>query len=105
MVLTVVGELELTRAPSFGVDVSEVLREQPELVVIDLCHASFVDSAGLSVLLNARRRSVRLGIELRIACDVPTTLQTLAVTRLDRDLDVYPTLEAALAGGPPADHD
>lgn len=100
-----VGELELTRAPSFGVDVSEVLREQPELVVIDLCHASFVDSAGLSVLLNARRRSVRLGIELRIACGVPTTLQTLAVTRLDRDLDVYPTLEAALAGGPPAEHD
>lgn len=93
-----VGELELSRAPSFAVDVSEVLRERPELVVIDLCRSSVVDSAGLSVLLNAKRRSVRQGIDLRIACDVATTLRTLEITRLDRDLDVYPTLEAALAG-------
>lgn len=93
-----VGELELSRAPSFAVDVSEVLRERPELVVIDLCRSSVVDSAGLAVLLNAKRRSVRQGIDLRIACDVPTTLRTLEITRLDRDLDVYPTLEAALAG-------
>ena len=102
--LTVTGELELGRAPGFGVDVSEVLRERPQLVVIDLCRSSFVDSAGLSVLLNAKRRSARLGIELRIACDVPTTLRTLAVTRLDRDLDIYSTLDAALAGGPTGAH-
>ena len=99
-----IGELELARAPSFGVDVSEVLRERPQVVVIDLCRSGFVDSAGLSVLLNAKRRSARLGVELRIACNVPTTLRTLAVTRLDRDLDVYPTLDAALAGGTGAAH-
>jgi len=65
--------------------------------VIDLCRVPFVDLRGLSVLLSARRRALQAGVELRVACDVKSTLRLLALARLDRDLDVHPTRAAALS--------
>lgn len=56
----------------------------------------FVDSTGLAVLVQARRRALRRGIDLKLACDVPGTLKVLALTGLNRSFDVYPTSERAL---------
>ncbi len=76
---------------------SEVLRERPARLVIDLNKLELLDSTGLSVLLNARRRAVRAGVELSLVCDVRATLRLLEITRLDRDFNVFPSVEAALA--------
>ncbi len=97
-IVAVRGELDIAHAPKLGLALSEIVREHPALLVIDLCSVEFVDSTGLSVLLNIRRRSVRLGIELRLACDIPATLRLLALTKLDRDFDVYDTVAEAISG-------
>ncbi len=96
-VVAVHGELDLARAPQLGVAVSEALRSHPTRLVIDLCDVGFVDSGGLSILLNARRRAVRQGVELKLACDVESTLRLLSLTRLDRDFDVHATRHQAIA--------
>lgn len=93
----VVGELDIAGAPRLGVMLSEVLRERPARLVIDLNKLELLDSTGLSVLLNARRRAVRAGVELSLVCDVRATLRLLEITRLDRDFNVFPSVEAALA--------
>src|SRR5437764_14014822 len=68
-VLVVCGELDIARAPRLSVAINEALRELPPALVIDLCGVDFLDSTGLAVLLNARRRTLRGGIDLTLACD------------------------------------
>lgn len=102
-VLDVRGELDLAHAPALGVAISQALATNPRRLVIDLCRVPFMDPRGLAVLLSARRRALHAGIELRLACDVGSTLRLLALTRLDRDFDVRRTRAAALSGlDPPA---
>jgi anti-anti-sigma factor len=91
------GALDLASAPRLAAAISDVLQTRPETLIVDLCDVQFLDSMSLSVLLNARRRTIRLGIELKLACAVDSTLRLLALTKLENDFDLYPTREAALA--------
>jgi anti-sigma B factor antagonist len=95
-ILTVRGELDIAQAPALGVCINEALRATPPCLVVDLCEVEFLDSTGLAVLLNARRRTRRLSMQLKIVCNVERTLRLLQLTRLDRDFDVYATLDEAL---------
>jgi anti-sigma B factor antagonist len=99
-VLAVEGELDIAQTPTFGLSINEALRAGPPCLVIDLCEVAFLDSTGLAVLLNARRRTRRQGTKLKLVCDVESTLRLLRLTRLDRDFEVYPTLDEALAECP-----
>lgn len=95
-VLAVTGELDIARCPRLGVAINEALRTRPSALVVDLCGVTFADSTALALLLNARRRTQQQRIPLRLACNVPSTLQLLELTRLDRDFEVYPSRQAAL---------
>jgi anti-sigma B factor antagonist len=97
LVLIVSGELDIGGSPRLAVEINEALRRDPDRLVIDLGGVSFLDSTSLAVLLNARRRTLRQGIEFKLACNVPSTLQLLALTRLAGDFDVYPTRDEALS--------
>jgi anti-sigma B factor antagonist len=66
LLLRVSGDLERSSRDAFCSIVDEVLaRARP--VVIDLTGVEFLDSSGLGALLDARRRALALGIDLRIA--------------------------------------
>lgn len=95
-VISAVGELDIATCPRFGVEISEVLRTSPAQIVIDLSGVDFLDSTGLSVLLNARRRALRQHIALKLVCSVPRTLRLFDLTRLRADFDVYESREQAL---------
>ena len=96
-VLAVQGELDIARGPALGVRIDEALHACASCLVVDLCDVEFLDSTGLAVLLNARRRTRRLGRQLKLVCNVESTLQLLRLTRLDRDFEVHATLDEALA--------
>jgi anti-anti-sigma factor len=99
--LTVGGELDVARCPRLWVAINEVLRTAPRTVIIDLCAVRFIDSTGLALLLNARRRTSTLGIDLKLACDVERTLGLLRITRLAREFEIYPDARAAMAACEP----
>jgi len=90
------GELDLAHAPTLGIAVHQALATNPVWLVIDLCRVTFVDARGLAVLLSARRRALKAGVRLILACDVQSTLRLLEHTRLGREFDVRPTRAAAL---------
>ena len=95
-VLVVRGAVDVAQCRRLSAAIHDVLCSGLERLVIDLCGVEFVDSTGLGVLVQARRRALRLGTELKLACDAATTLRVLALTGLDRSFEVYPTPEAAL---------
>lgn len=95
-VLVVHGEVDIARSRRLGSAINHALGANPKRLVIDLCDVEFVDSTGLAVLGHARRRTLRQAIELRLVCDTRSTLEMLALTQLDRALDVRRSRKDAL---------
>jgi len=56
-----------------------------------------MDGTGLAVPVNARRRTARHGIALRVACDVPSIFNLLTPTRLDGEFEIHHTRGQAVA--------
>jgi anti-sigma B factor antagonist len=55
VVLTLSGELDLASAPELEQRLQEILAESPRRLLLDLNQLTFVDSAGVSVLIRAKK--------------------------------------------------
>jgi anti-anti-sigma factor len=56
-VLVLSGELDVVSAPELQQHLAEVLSESHDRVMLDLNGLTFVDSAGVSVLIRAKQRA------------------------------------------------
>jgi anti-sigma B factor antagonist len=68
VLLSVEGELDIATAPRMIAALNEALAEMAGPLVVDLTEVVFMDSTGLALLMNARRRVVRLGQGFAIVC-------------------------------------
>jgi anti-sigma B factor antagonist len=96
-VIAVAGELHVTTAPEFSASLNEAIAGGKTAVVLDMTDVAFIDSTGLSVLLNALRRVTRRDGRLAIVCTNPTVLRLFEITRLDTTFDIRPDVDAAIA--------
>ena len=102
VIVTLGGELDIVSAPALREQLLSLLRPGASQLVIDLSAVRYADASGLAVLVGSQRRAVLLGGGLRLAAPQPEVVRVLAVTGLNRHLDVYPTIQAAIAGRDPA---
>jgi anti-sigma B factor antagonist len=91
------GELDLASVGKLEAKIEQALAQDPAPLLIDLTDCGFIDSTVLSVLVGLRRR---LGDSVPprfavVAQDQP--LGVLTLTRLDREMPVYPGLAEALS--------
>lgn len=96
-VINVRGEIHLTTAPGFSQRLSDAIDNGSAAVVLDLSDVGFIDSTGLSVLLNGLRRVTQLQGNLALVCANPTVLRLFHVTSLDETFDIFPGRAAACA--------
>jgi anti-sigma B factor antagonist len=96
-VVAVSGEIHVSTAPEFSRGLVALQEAGATALVLDLRGVEFIDSTGLSVLLNALRRARRAGGRLAIVCANPTVLRLFEITGLTRTFDIRPELEPALA--------
>ncbi|WUC40116.1 STAS domain-containing protein [Streptomyces sp. NBC_00557] len=101
LVAKVRGVMDYVSRSHLREQLQHVIAPAQRPVVLDLEEVSFCDSAGLNVLLEARRDAERAAVALVLAC-VPVTLQrVLHMTGADQILKVFATVtdaEAALTG-------
>ena len=64
--------------------------------LLDLTDVEFIDSTGLSVLLNALRRVTRAGGRIALVCTNPTVLRLFEITKLDSTFDIHAEIGSAL---------
>lgn len=88
-VLRVVGELDLTTAPTFEEALMSTGSDSD--LIVDLSACTFLDSSGLKVIAAAANRHPRVSI---VATD-PTILRVLEITALDTMVPVHASLEDA----------
>jgi anti-anti-sigma factor len=92
------GELDIASAPTLREQLLSLLRPGSSRLVIDLSKVSFADASGLAVLVSTARRARLLGGFVRLAAVSPQSGQVLHITGLDRNLAIFPTVQAAATG-------
>ncbi len=95
--IAVRGEVHVSTAPEFSERLNDAIATGKTGVVIDMTNVAFIDSTGLSVLLNALRRVTRQQGALSLAVSNPTVLRLFEITRLDSTFDIAPTREEAIS--------
>ncbi|GHF25147.1 anti-sigma factor antagonist [Amycolatopsis deserti] len=93
-VLAVEGELDLATANRLEAAFRRLVARRPRVVVVDLSGVAFLGSSGLAAITSARTA----GVVLRIVA--PGSLARIfTLTALDKVLDLYGSVEEALAAG------
>jgi anti-sigma B factor antagonist len=93
--LTVEGELDIATAPRMLGALNEAIAEMETPLVVDLTDVVFMDSTGLALLMNARRRVVRLGHGFAIICPHGPTARVFEIADMVDSLRVCPDQETA----------
>ena len=97
VVIKVAGEIHATTAPEFSERLNEAIAGGKTGVILDLTGVDFIDSTGLSVLLNGLRRVTRVRGSMILACANPTVLRLFEITKLDSTFDIVPSCDEAIA--------
>lgn len=94
VILSAAGEVDIVSAPRLSAAVGEALATDSTLLVVDLTEVGFFGSAGLSVLVGALEAIADRRLKVVAS---PQVRRPIEVTGLDDLLDIYDTLEEALA--------
>jgi anti-sigma B factor antagonist len=95
--LTVEGELDIATAPRMLGALNEAIADMDAPLVVDLTDVVFMDSTGLALLMNARRRVVRLGHGFAIICPTGPIARVFEIADMVDSLRVCPDRETARA--------
>jgi anti-sigma B factor antagonist len=96
------GELDITTAPTLREQLLGLLQPAASRLVISLPAVRYADASGLAVLVGTARRARMHGGFLRLAGPAPAVASVLRLTGMDRQLDTFPTVQAAMTGRPMA---
>jgi anti-sigma B factor antagonist len=103
-VVTLPGEIDVTIADSVRDELLAILDRGASLLIADLGKTEFCDSAGVSALVSTYRQARASGNPMRLVVGTPSVRRVLAITGVDRLVDIFPSVAASLAGTPgPAD--
>ena len=67
----------------------------PSAIVLDLTDVSFLDSAGLSLLVREHSRCRDHGVPLRVVAATDVVMRPIELTGLDRLLEIHTTVGSA----------
>ncbi len=102
--MRVQGEVDSSTVDELTPRLTDALRlaasHPSRLVVVDLQPVTFFGSAALNAVLDCHEDGREAGTSVRLVADHDQVLRPIQVTELDRVLEVYPTLSAALHSKP-----
>lgn len=88
IVVQLCGELDLVALGSLDACLEVVLREGPRRLVLDLSSLSFIDAAGVAVLLRARRRAEEADVALILDSPTAPVSRVLALADVDAEFTI-----------------
>jgi anti-sigma B factor antagonist len=100
-IATAAGEIDISTASVLRERLADLAASGRPLVV-DLDQVSFIDSAGLSVLVGTAKRAAAHSGSLHVACGQPKIRKLFRLTGLDHRIPLARTLDDALEALPAA---
>jgi anti-sigma B factor antagonist len=97
-VVTLPEEIDVTIADAVQEELLAVINAGVSLLVVDMAKTTFCDSAGVSALVRAFRRTSASGGAMRLVISTPAVRRVLSITGVDRLVETFPSVAASLAG-------
>ena len=98
-VLPLEGDIDLHVAPVVTESLTAMIKRKPERIVVDLSRATYIDSAGIAVLILAMQEVEAYGGKFFLSGLQEPIRSILETSRLDRTFRISPNVDAALAAG------
>jgi anti-sigma B factor antagonist len=95
VIAEVTGDMDLSTAAPLREHLFD-LADSGQPVIVDLNRITFIDSAGLGVLIGVARRADEHGGSLHAVCSRPQTRKLLWLTGVDRRIPLTATVDGAL---------
>jgi len=89
------GDVDISTVSELRECLSE-LADTGRTLIVDLNRVTFIDSAGLGVLVGAYRHAVERGGSVHAVCARPQTRRLLWLTGVDRRIPLAATVDGAL---------
>ena len=86
--VTLAGELDISTVERLEAELMDLEQPRPPLLVLDLRGVGFIDSTGLSLLLNADARARRQRRRVTIVSGTGSARRIMRTVALDQILDV-----------------
>jgi anti-sigma B factor antagonist len=99
-VVTAAGEVDITNAEGLRDQLLSALNAGALGLVVDMTATTFIDSAGVTALVRASRRSQASQATVRLAVTAASVMRVLNLVGIDQLIKVYPSVAAALASLP-----
>ena len=94
-VISLRGDIDLAHAPEIRKQVLEILAVRRSLLV-DLSAATYLDSSGVAVLVEAFREAEQSGLGFGLLGVSPAVFTVLKLSRLDQVFPIHASIEARL---------
>jgi anti-anti-sigma factor len=94
LTVSVVGELDMSTSARVEEAISSAA--SAERVIVDLTKCTFLDSAGVRLLLQTHRKLTPAGARVELVASDPNIRRVLEITSVNTVLPVHSTLDAAL---------
>jgi anti-sigma B factor antagonist len=94
--VSVIGELDQGTAPELRTVLTEAMGEADSGVLVDLSDCGFIDSTGLSLLVEAMRRLTEEDRRFGVCCVDRDVRRLLELTGIDQALNLFETRDEAV---------
>jgi anti-sigma B factor antagonist len=96
-VLPLEGDIDLHVSPAVTESLNAMIKKKPKRIVIDLSRATYIDSAGIAVLILAMQEVEAYGGKFFLAGLQETLRSIFETSRLERIFQIFPDVDATLA--------
>jgi anti-sigma B factor antagonist len=96
-IVSLPAEIDLANAELVRQDLLSVVAQGATRVIADMTATTFCDSAGIAALVRVVQQATARGSGLRLAASAPAVTRVLALTGVDKLIEVYPSVAAAMA--------
>ena len=103
VIVSLPAEIDMANEEDVGEQLCAAFAPGVSVVIADLGSTVFCGTSGVRQLVRARKRAAASNCELRVVISSAGVLRVLAILEIDRVLEIYPDLAAALAAGLPPD--
>src|SRR5262249_37348445 len=96
-VLPLEGDIDLHVSPAVREALNSMVKKKPKRIVVDLSRATYIDSAGIAVLILAMQEVEAYGGKFFLSGLQETLRLIFETSRLDQTFRIFPDVDAALA--------
>src|SRR5260370_39861512 len=91
------GDIDLHVSPAVRESLNAVIKKKPERIVIDLSRVTYIDSAGIAVLILAMQEVEAYGGKFFLSGLQETLRLIFETSRVERGFRLFPDVDAALS--------